>query len=120
MTKRQKVVATVIFSGHDLDRRDPETASVELQEAGFAVERMPEKFRPHLQLVHDDFLEITIDADLSSNENRKLTADDWKIVYALWDKAKAIAGRHGGDVDEVGVVERDHKPFDHLFGHLTK
>ena len=119
MTKRQKVVATVIFSGED-PRRDVETTSVELQRAGFAVERLPEKFRPQLDLVHDDFLEITIGAELSSDENRKLTKADREIVNAIWAKAEAIAGRHGGDVDDVGVVERDHKPFDHLFGDLQR
>ena len=119
MTKRQKVVGTVAFSG-DMDERDPETASIELQRAGFEVERMPEKFRPHLLLVHDDFLEITIGADLSSDINRELTKDDWEIVHALWAKANAIVPPSGGNVDDVGVVERDHKPFDHLFSDLRR
>ena len=65
-------------------------------------------------------MEISIAANLSSDDCRKLSADDWKIVGAIMEEVNTIVDPYGALADDFGPLPPDHTPFDHLFGELTK
>jgi hypothetical protein len=111
-------MGTVIFSG-DLDECDVEGAAAELRRRGFEVLHMPEKFRRRLLHPLDDFLEVSITADLPGGSD-DLGADDWKIVGAVMDEVNAIVDPYGAMADDFGPVTPDHIPFSQVFFELDE
>jgi len=115
MTKRRrKVTGTVIFS--DGCNPDVEGAMAELRRHGFAVLRMPEKFRPLLYAPKDDFAQVWKPADLSSDDYGKLPADEQEIVLAIMDEANDIVACFGAAADSFGPAQPGELPFVEVFG----
>jgi hypothetical protein len=99
------ILGWIAFSG-DLDP-DPDAAAVALRKAGFAVTRLPAKFRPRLCLPRDDFLQATIGGTITNDE---------KTVGAVMAELNAIVRDYGGDCSECEVLPLDNVPsFDSWF-----
>jgi hypothetical protein len=89
----------IAFSG-DLDP-DPDAAQAALRQNGFAVTRMPVKFRPRLCHPRDDFLQVVIGGTITNDE---------KTVGAVMAEIKAIVRDYGGDCFECEVLPLDDVP----------
>jgi hypothetical protein len=94
-----RVMAYVAF-GVGIDY-DADGAAAELEQAGYVVHRLPEKYRRLLRIPGDDHMEAVI-ADRD--------ADD------VFDEVGAIAERCGGDCIECGPIGPEYEPFVELFG----
>ena len=115
MRETMKLMATVAFGGdfgdpkftHDPEndiQLDVDAAATELQQAGYEVFRMPEKYRGRLAHPRDDFIEAVIAGP-----------DDDVVIDAMMDEVQAIVRKYGGSCYEGGPVERDYVPFADVF-----
>jgi hypothetical protein len=77
---------------------------------------LPERLRSLLLVEGDDFMEVTIPADISTDDNRKMSAADWEIVGALMDEANVIVSPFGALADSFGALGPDHVPLEEVFG----
>jgi hypothetical protein len=116
-TKQHQVVGVVIFSGGDDDfPPDVTGAAAALSRRGFRVFCLPERLKALLLLEGDDFMEVTIAADISTDDSRKMSAADWEIVGALMDEAGDIVNPFGAMADGFGPLGPDHVPLEDVFG----
>jgi hypothetical protein len=116
MRKQRKVIGLVSFSG-GLDDRPPDVtgAAAALSRRGFRVFCLPERLRQLLIVDGDDFMEITIAADISTDDSQKMSAADWEIVGALMDEVNDIVKPFGCvGADSFGLLEPDHVPFEDI------
>jgi hypothetical protein len=88
----------VIFSGEY--ENDVDGAASELQQAGYEVHRLPEKYRPYLAHPRDDFLEVVF------------TARDEDVAE---EEISAIAAKFGALCDGGGPAGPEYVPFAELF-----
>ena len=111
---RKRIMGLVTFDGE----RDPdvEAAVAELRRAGFGVVRMEEKFRRLLHHPRDDFVEVSIDAELSSDDLQKLSADERKIVDKFRQKVDAIVAGYRAEADSFGLAQPGELPLAVVFG----
>jgi hypothetical protein len=112
MTRNQRIVGTVIFSG-DFDS-DVEGAAAELSRHGIKCFRMPEKFRPLLYLPRDDFMEVSIEVS-STDWNELSDAEQNNIVNEFWQEVRTIVGPYGADADSFGPATADSISFEDVF-----
>jgi hypothetical protein len=107
----QNIVGWIAFTG-DLDP-DPDAAAIALRAAGFAVTRMPAKFRSRLAHPLDDFMLVSIGGTM--------TDDDEKIMIAVMDEINAIVDGYGGLCHECDVLPLDDVPsFETWFGQCVR
>jgi hypothetical protein len=97
----QFLVAIVVFGG-DLpwDKLDVDRAAVELQQAGYAVARLPDKLAARLVHPLDDFIEAVIEGP-----------NDDHVIDLIMQEIDTIVRRCGGLCFECGPLEPDHVPF---------
>ena len=95
-----RLMARIAFNGYK-PVLDIDGLAVELQQAGYEVHRIPEKYRKRLDISLDDHLEVVI-AGHDENE--------------VWKEIDGIAERHGGLCDEYPVaIEPEYEPFAEFF-----
>jgi len=82
---------------------DADGAATELEQAGYEVHRLPEKFRRLLEIPGDDHMEVVI------------TSDDENDVLKEVD---SIAEKYGGACCECGPIGPEYEPFVELFGDV--
>ncbi len=97
MTEAKPIIGVVVFSG-DLEP-DPDGAEGALREAGFEVARMPQKFRQHMAIAGDEYMEAT-----------RLGVDE----DAMMDEIEAIVAPFGASCMECGFVAAGDVPFSYL------
>jgi hypothetical protein len=95
-----QVMAYVAFSGYSDYPIDVDGAAVALQEAGYTVHRLPDKYRKYSQLPLDDHMEVVI------------AGRDMDDVF---DEVQDIVDNFGGDCIECGPIATNYQPFVDLF-----
>jgi hypothetical protein len=100
MTKR--LMATIIFTG-DLDP-DPDAAATVLEQAGYAVLRMPEEYRPHLAHPRDYFMEVSKHV---AGGGAEVLAE----TEAMMNDLNALVDPFGALADDGGPAGPDHVAF---------
>jgi hypothetical protein len=98
--RETRVMAYVAFGVEN--EYDADRAAAELEQAGYEVHRMPEKYRRLLEIPGDDHLEAVIAGR---------DADD------VFDEINDIAERYGGI--ECGPLGPEYEPFVELFRTST-
>jgi len=113
-TRNTRLMATAVFSG-ELDP-DVVAACVALENAGFAVTRMPERLRPLLCLPNDDFIEAY--KDVSMEEDCCCTRQIEGAILPLdcacsmmMREIDKIVKDYGGSCPEGGPIDHTHVPF---------
>jgi hypothetical protein len=86
---------------------DPDGCEDELRRAGFEVIRLPDSYRPRLEIKTDDFLLVMTEG-----------SDDSRFISAIMDLIDAIADRYGGGMWECGLINTAIAPFEDLFGNV--
>jgi hypothetical protein len=99
-----RLIATVAFSG-DSPELNVGQAIAELDAAGYAVRRMPERYRSRMVVPGDYYIEVTAIGPADDND--------------IWWHIESIVSKHGGVADEFGAVDSDYVPFADTFGEIN-
>lgn len=85
---------------------DADGAAAELEQAGYTVHRLPEKFRRLLEIPGDDHMEVVI------------TGRDADDADEVWREISTVAVKYGGDCIECGPIGPEYEPFVELFADV--
>jgi hypothetical protein len=103
---KPKLMTLAIFSG--TREPDVDAAAAEVQQAGYEVLRLPDKYRKHLYHPLDDFFEVHIEAPDDPE-------DVDEAICKIREEVGEIVGKYGGICDDTGPVEPGHIPFADVF-----
>jgi hypothetical protein len=108
---KPKLMTLAIFGGGLLGpgfEPDVDAAAAEVQQAGYEVLRLPDKYRKYLYHPLDDFFEVYIEAPDDPE-------DVDEAIRAMTEEVDEIIDKYGGLCDCTGPVRPGHIPFADVF-----
>jgi hypothetical protein len=105
MTKEETTLMAYIAFGVELEY-DADGAASELEQAGYIVHRLPDKYRRLLEISGDDHMEVVI-TDRDANE-----------AGVVLKEVDDVANKYGGCCCECGPIGPEYEPFVELFADV--
>ena len=85
---------------------DADGAAAELEQAGYSVHRLPEKYRRLLEIPGDDHMEVII------------TGRDADEAVEVLQEVGTVTRKYGGECCECGPIGPEYEPFVELFSDV--
>ena len=105
MNKEETALMAYVAFGVEVEY-DADGAAAELEQAGYSVHRLPEKFRRLLEIPGDDHMEVVI------------TGRDADEAAEVLQEVGTVTRKYGGECCECGPIGPEYEPFVELFSDV--